>query len=370
MEILTFDDVDIVSLPEKRSEAEERWVSFQPYLLSKGYTLRPRYQPDWTPSWRGTDISPLSCEDSADSMPVRVLDAIRIHDGQQVMIKMNVPSRTDSEGENEFALLQHFSTPPLRNNPYNHVVPCLDSFPIPNVSGGNFIVMPLLRRYKDIPFYNLAELHDLLRQLFNGLVFMHENNVAHGDIASPNVMMDARALYDEPFHPFFQAHSADIQRLIFPRYRRSQKQIRYFYIDLGYAKWFRDSKAPRVVIGKTAREIAPEQRDGSPYDPFIADIYQLGMMINRDLVQQIEDLGFLLPLVRDMTKTNPIDRPTLGEAQTRMNNAFLGLSGWRYRRPIIPPNTSFRERWRGMFAGLVDELKLWLGRFARLLWSR
>ncbi|KAJ1299836.1 hypothetical protein OPQ81_011127 [Rhizoctonia solani] len=117
MEILTFDDVDIVSLPEKRSEAEERWVSFQPYLLSKGYTLRPRYQPDWTPSWKGTDISPLSCEDSADSMPVRVLDAIRIHDGQQVMIKMNVPSRTDSEGENEFALLQHFSTPPPQKRP-------------------------------------------------------------------------------------------------------------------------------------------------------------------------------------------------------------------------------------------------------------
>ncbi|KAJ1308147.1 hypothetical protein OPQ81_003865 [Rhizoctonia solani] len=81
-------------------------------------------------------------------------------------------------------------------------------------------------------------------------------------------------------------------------------------------------------------------------------------MINRDLVQQIEDPGFLFPLVRDVTKTNLIHRPTLGEAQTRMNNAFLGLSGWRYRRPTIPPNTSFRKRWRRIFAGLVDELKL------------
>ncbi|KAJ1308148.1 hypothetical protein OPQ81_003866 [Rhizoctonia solani] len=71
----------------------------------KGNQLGKSFRSDSTPSWRGMDISPLSCEDSADSMLVRVLDAIRIHDGQQVMIKMNLPSRTDSEGQNEFALL-------------------------------------------------------------------------------------------------------------------------------------------------------------------------------------------------------------------------------------------------------------------------
>ncbi|CAE6427858.1 unnamed protein product, partial [Rhizoctonia solani] len=285
MEALAFDDVDIESRPDRRSEAEERWVSFQPYLLSKGYNLRPRYQPDWIPSWKGTKISPLSCEDSADSMPIRLLDAIRIQDNQQVMIKMNVPSREDTEGVEEYALLQHFSRPLLRDCPSNHVVPCLDSFPIPNVPEGNFIVMPLLSKYHDIPFYNLAELHDMLEQLFNGLIFMHDNNVAHCDIASPNVMMDARTLYDEPFHPFFQTHSTDIQRLIFPRYRRSQKHVRYFYIDLGYAKWFRDPDAPRIATGRTAREIAPEQRHGKPYDPFVADVYQLGVMIHKDLVE-------------------------------------------------------------------------------------
>lgn len=27
------------------------WVDYQPFLLSRGYKLRPRYQPDWVPSW-------------------------------------------------------------------------------------------------------------------------------------------------------------------------------------------------------------------------------------------------------------------------------------------------------------------------------
>lgn len=104
------------------------------------------------------------------------------------------------------------------------------------------------------------------------------------DIASANVMMDSRPLYDEPFHPFFQHRSIDSKRPIYPRYRRYQKNIRYYYIDLGYAKWFKDSTTPRTISGSRARERAPEQRRGQPYDPFAADVYQLGAMIRRDLI--------------------------------------------------------------------------------------
>lgn len=65
----SFHDISVLSYsPEERSEAEKRWVSFQPYLLAKGYQLRPRYQPDWTPSWKGTMKRADDCEDSLDSM--------------------------------------------------------------------------------------------------------------------------------------------------------------------------------------------------------------------------------------------------------------------------------------------------------------
>lgn len=366
----TLAHVSITSQPDKRSQAEERWVSFQPYLLSKGYRLRPRYQPDWTPSWRNTTAKPLECEDSVDSIPVRVLDATRIQDQQQVMIKMVIPSGEEAEGKDELVLLQYFSTLPLRDDPSNHVVPYLDSFPIPGINSGHFVVMPLLSRYEDLPFHNLAEVHELLRQLFDGLSFMHRNNVAHRDIASPNVMMDARPLYKEPFHPFYQTHSLDTKRLIYPHYRRSEKNARYYYIDLGYAKWFRDPGTPRLVVGRDARETAPEQEEGNPYDPFLADIYQLGTMLHRDLIPKVPGLEFLLPLAQDMAKQNPSDRPTLENARSAMNTAFLGLSGWKYRWPIVPAHAESSDRWSYFFQGISAEFKYWIRSLLNFLLRR
>ncbi|CAE6510120.1 unnamed protein product [Rhizoctonia solani] len=149
-----------------RSELEERWVSYQPYLLSKGYRLRPRYQPDWIPSWTiKDDIDSFSCEDSVDSMPVRVLDATRINDDYRVIIKMVTPSGKGQEGVEELELLRRFSSSPLRDDPSNHVVPCLDTFPIPDMDG-HFVVMPLLGTYSYPPFFNMAEVHAFLHQIF------------------------------------------------------------------------------------------------------------------------------------------------------------------------------------------------------------
>ena len=37
--------------PHIRNEGELFWVGLQPFLLGRGYRLRPRYQPDWKPSW-------------------------------------------------------------------------------------------------------------------------------------------------------------------------------------------------------------------------------------------------------------------------------------------------------------------------------
>ncbi|KAJ1306322.1 hypothetical protein OPQ81_011019 [Rhizoctonia solani] len=365
-----FDDVSIHSRPDKRSQAEERWVSFQPYLLSKGYRLRARYQPSWVPSWAGTSIKPLHCEDSLDSIPIRVLDATRIQDEKQVKLKMVVTAAEGGEGKHECALLKHFSEPPLGDDPSNHVVPCLDSFPIPGVDTGQFIVMPLLSPYKLIPFLNLAEIHDLLEQLFDGLLFLHKNNVAHRDIAPTNIMMDARHLFTEPFHPFYQDHSLDAKRVIHPRYSRSEKSVRYYFIDFGYAVWFQDPNTPRMAVGIDAREAAPEQRSGNPYNPFPGDVYQLGKMINDDLIQTIDSLGFLLPLVREMIKESPAERPTLEQARVSMNTSFVGISGWRYRWPITPRNAGFDDRCRYFFRGIMAEIRFWIRAILGIIWGQ
>ncbi|CAE6412349.1 unnamed protein product [Rhizoctonia solani] len=354
----SFNDYDIVSSGNKRSGAEERWVSFQPHLLSKGYLLRPRYHPDWIPSWKTTGLRAEYCEDSIDCMPLRVLDAMRVEDERQVMIKMLIPRQ--GEGENEMPILQLFSSDLLKGDPANHVVPCLDTFPIPGDELGHFIVMPLLGQYDEIPFKRIPEIHDLLKQLFEGLIFMHKHDVTHCDISSANIMMDSRILYDEPFHPVDHNLSLDVQRMVYPRYSRLEKHIRYYFIDMGYATWFRNPSEPRLVTGKSARIMAPEQKQNTPYDPFLVDIYQLGMVIKQDIIPLNNALDFLKPLAEKMTLSDPSTRPTLIRAQESMNTAFLGLNGVKYRWPLVPREAGFRARAVYFASGVSSEIAYWL----------
>lgn len=39
------------------------WRDRAVFLESRGYRLRPRFLPDWKPSWAGRDLNPFSCED-------------------------------------------------------------------------------------------------------------------------------------------------------------------------------------------------------------------------------------------------------------------------------------------------------------------
>ncbi|CAE6476653.1 unnamed protein product [Rhizoctonia solani] len=357
--------------PEQRSEAENRWVEFQPYLLSKGYQLRPRYQPNWVPSWLNGTKDYRDCEDSVDSMPRRVLDAIRVSDGKQVIIKLLVPSVGDREGEDEYELLQYFSSQ-LKDDPINRIVPCYDSFPVPGIKSGFFAVMPLLSRYDFPPFYSLDEVQDFLQQIFQGVMFMHTHNATHGDIASANIMMDSRLLYTEPFHPVNQQRSLDFRRSVYPRYRRHQVVIHYYLIDLGYAKWFRDPTSPKLVTGLHARERAPEQKSGKPYNPFAVDVYQLGAVIRRDLIPRISELEFLLPLARTMTEREPAKRPSIGEAYQIMNNEFSGIWGVRRRWPIIPPGAWWLQRVLYIISGITTEVFQVANNLLKLLiiWKR
>ena len=50
------------------SENELWWTRHFQWLKDCGYLLRPRYTPDWVPSWRGTNKWRYSCEDSVTAM--------------------------------------------------------------------------------------------------------------------------------------------------------------------------------------------------------------------------------------------------------------------------------------------------------------
>lgn len=52
------------------SPGEMVWRSRQKMLERHGYLLRPRFRPEWVPSWLNTSKRPLLCEDSLFN-PVR-----------------------------------------------------------------------------------------------------------------------------------------------------------------------------------------------------------------------------------------------------------------------------------------------------------
>lgn len=45
------------------------WRDHQEWLAERGYMLRPRYKPDWVPSWKDTNENPAIFE---DGMPMQV----------------------------------------------------------------------------------------------------------------------------------------------------------------------------------------------------------------------------------------------------------------------------------------------------------
>lgn len=45
------------------SEGEIFWRDHYAWLGEQGYALRPRYKPDWSPTWKNSGRSPYAFED-------------------------------------------------------------------------------------------------------------------------------------------------------------------------------------------------------------------------------------------------------------------------------------------------------------------
>ena len=62
-------------------EVEHYWRDRSLWLKERGYTLRPRYSPDWKPSWVGSNKRRIDCEDSrlAPGVCIMILSTHGIH---------------------------------------------------------------------------------------------------------------------------------------------------------------------------------------------------------------------------------------------------------------------------------------------------
>ena len=83
------------------------------------------------------------------------MDAVRIEDGRQVMLKMVLPE----EGHHELLITQLFSSPGIKGDPKNHCVPLLDLVDLSQTGpdGKKLMVIPFLRPFKNPRFQTYGE---------------------------------------------------------------------------------------------------------------------------------------------------------------------------------------------------------------------
>ncbi|KIP07944.1 hypothetical protein PHLGIDRAFT_127367 [Phlebiopsis gigantea 11061_1 CR5-6] len=320
---------------------EELWRDKFHFLAAQGYTLRPRYHPDWKPSWEADpDIYPVRREDYFASSRGGLIDATRKVDGRLVCIKKV------KNGSEELKIATLFSQSPLRDDPRNHCVPILETFPDPHLNDDAYIVMPFLRLMDDPPFQTVGEVVDFADQMIEGLAFMHENYVAHRDCAPSNLFFDAEPMYPQGFHPVINNKTPDLASPA-PFYSRSEvsKPIKYYIADFDLSSYLPPGK-PRRTLGRDgADQEVPELSDEIPYDPFQVDVFILGNALRRKLYDKYYRLDFFRPLILSMTKKDPEDRPSAEGA----------LKQWQSIRKHI---TAFQRvcRLRGRDEGIVTSL--------------
>lgn len=315
---------------------EQFWKEFQPWLLSHGYKLRPRYDPNWKPSWTGTKKSPLNCEDHRRLHTINVLDAIRTSDDTRVILK----SVWRDAGPQEASILMYLSQEEYTSKPDNHSVPVIEVLEVPNHENHHIVAMPPLRPFDDPPMRTIGEAVDFFRQIFAGLKFLHEQNIAHRDCCSQNIMMESTQLYPEGFD-FIDIDRKPGGRGKPRHYSRTERPPRYYFIDYGISTWYYDHQPHIEIPVKGGDKTAPEHAilvDGKrvPCDPFPTDIYYLGNLIKTQFIEPNVNFGFMRSLANDMIQEDPAKRPSIDEVIKRFNDIMARLSWFRLRSRIVP----------------------------------
>ncbi|KAG6834336.1 hypothetical protein H0H93_010364 [Arthromyces matolae] len=145
------------------SSPEIFWRDHYEYLKGHGYTLRRRYEPDWSPSWHTSGIRQFDSEDAAIPFDGMINDATK-RDGSYVVLK--IIDATVPSARSELAMARFISSPDLSINPRNRCVPILEVIPPMEGSEISFLVMPLLFDIDRAPFETIGEAVEYFRQLF------------------------------------------------------------------------------------------------------------------------------------------------------------------------------------------------------------
>ncbi|KAL0952417.1 hypothetical protein HGRIS_006691 [Hohenbuehelia grisea] len=329
--------------PGALDHGEEFWRDHCEWLHKSGYKLRPRYQPDWKPSWEATKKEWFMCEDGIAPRHFKTLDARRVSDGKRVMLKRYDKSIHPHEAD----IAQFLSSEQLLSDPGNHCVPIYEVLQVPDSAEELILVMPELRDYGNPEFETLGELVEFFRQIFEGVQFMHKHHVAHRDISTLNVMMDASSLFLDEYHPYKLQRKLDLSGPA--RYStRTQTPVKYYLTDFGLSrKYDPEAGPPREIPIRGGDKTVPEfQKPLDPCDPFPTDVYYVGNLIRQNFTEgykfasPVLGLDFMKPLIADMVQDDPSKRPTMDEVVKRFDGIRASLSSWTLRSRVARQNDS------------------------------
>ncbi|KAK6984973.1 kinase domain-containing protein [Favolaschia claudopus] len=305
---------------------EKKWVEMQPFLLSAGYKLRPRYDPNWFPSWKVPGAERTWQDDHLSSFKDNALDAIRIHDDIKVVLK-----RVETNSM-ELWIIKHL----LRiHDPRNRTIPLFDVISVPPDGRYSLLVMPYTRRFDHPAFHCRAEFLEAMRQFLEGLQFMHDNNICHFDIAPQNLMMDESRVVPAGSHFYSQDTHIGVPGIFTWNHRCSVAPVNYYYIDFGLSKFYPQGRHAALNTGtlRTFKTI-PELSLTVPYNPFKVDIFQLGLTMHK-LIDTYPALKPFRSVADRMTSTDPNDRPEPFESLEELNSIAEQIPQQKLRAPII-----------------------------------
>ncbi|RXW14656.1 hypothetical protein EST38_g11206 [Candolleomyces aberdarensis] len=195
---------------ETLNPGEKYWRDKYRWLLDSGYRLRTRYHPDWIPSWNTNPrLHYAACEDSIANHRIAICDAVKVDDNSTVILKRVSPAG-DTE---ELEIVEYLAEEPRKSDPRNHSVPILEILQPADQPVEKILVMPLCRPWDSPEFETLGEAAGCIRQLLEGVLYLHENRIAHRDIKSDNFMMDT-SLFTKPFHPLSYNRSLDAKHQV------------------------------------------------------------------------------------------------------------------------------------------------------------
>ncbi|KAG5353282.1 hypothetical protein C0989_008790 [Termitomyces sp. Mn162] len=273
------------------------------------------------------------------------MDASRA-DGTLVMLKAIHPVRSPDEiPVGKLLSSERFASP------RNYCIPYLEVIDPPEGSEKAFVVLPLLVGIERAPFETIGEVVEFFRQIFEGLEFMHEHNIAHEDCKYNNIMADSQHLFDSPPHPFRTFTKRDFAGRPSIVASRTIKPVKYYIIDFDLSKeyppgasrleeppWGGDKTVPEHLLPDAppcdSRKLYQATFPGCAYN-FLTIDNILMMCWGCKYAKAKKGFDFMRELIDDMTNSDPKKRPQMSEANSRLKIIIEGLSDWKLRSPII-----------------------------------